>query len=64
MVGTELHNLSSAEVARVFGAQGMRVEPERLAVGLQEALNSGEPTVIEVPSSTWIPPFQVTPRAE
>jgi acetolactate synthase-1/2/3 large subunit len=62
VVGTELHNPSFAEVARVFGARGVRAEAERLDVALEEALNVGKPTVIEVPISTWVPPFQVAPR--
>jgi len=62
MVGTELHNPSFAEVARVFGARGVRVEPERLDIALQEALEAKAPTVIEVPVPTWAPPFQITPR--
>jgi acetolactate synthase-1/2/3 large subunit len=62
MVGTELRNPSFAEVARVFGARGVRVEPERLDIALQEALEAQAPTVIEVPVPTWAPPFQITPR--
>ena len=62
MVGTELHNPSFAEVARVFGARGVRVEPERLDTAVQEALEAEAPTVIEVPVPTWAPPFQITPR--
>ncbi len=62
MVGTELHNPSFAEVARVFGANGVRTEPERLDRALEEALNTTGPTVIEVPIETWAPPFQVAPR--
>jgi acetolactate synthase-1/2/3 large subunit len=63
VVGTQLHNPSFAEVARVFGAHGIRTEPERLDAVLLEALNRGEPTVIEVPIPTWAPPFQITPRS-
>ena len=33
-IGTTLHNPSFAEVARVFGAQGVRTAPERLDSGL------------------------------
>jgi acetolactate synthase-1/2/3 large subunit len=63
VIGTELHNPSFAEVARVFGAHGVRVEPERLDQALQEALAADGPTVIEVPIDTWAPPFQIPPRA-
>jgi acetolactate synthase-1/2/3 large subunit len=62
VVGTETYNPSFAEVARAFGARGIRVEPERVDIALQEALASGAPTVIEVPISTWAPPFQIAPR--
>ena len=62
VVGTELRNPSFAEVARVFGARGVRTEPERLDIALQEALEAQAPTVIEVPVPTWAPPFQIAPR--
>ena len=62
MVGTELHNPSFTEVARVFGANGIHTEPEHIDRALDTALNSGKPTVIEVPIPTWVPPFQVAPR--
>jgi acetolactate synthase-1/2/3 large subunit len=62
VVGTELRNPSFAEVARVFGARGVRVEPERLDTAIQEALAAHAPSVIEVPIATWVPPFQVPPR--
>ncbi len=64
VVGTELHNPRFAEMARLFGAHGIRVEPERIDEALQEALSVGKPAVIEVPIATWEPPFQVTPRAD
>lgn len=64
LVGTQLRNPSFAEVARVFGARGITTPPERLDTVLQEALQVGEPTVIEVPIPTWVPPFQVTPRVQ
>ncbi len=62
MVGTELYNPSFAEVAQVFGARGIVAEPERLDTALQKALDDNEPTVIEVPVPTWVPPFQINPR--
>jgi acetolactate synthase-1/2/3 large subunit len=61
-IGTTLYNPSFAEVARVFGAQGIKSEPERLDGAVQQALASGQPTVIEVPVPTWAPPFQIQPR--
>jgi acetolactate synthase-1/2/3 large subunit len=62
VVGTQLYNPSFAEVARVFGARGIRTTPDRIDAALQEALNANAPTVIEVPVPTWAPPFQITPR--
>jgi acetolactate synthase-1/2/3 large subunit len=62
-IGTTLYNPSFAEVARAFGAQGVTTAPERLDSALQDALASGQPTVIEVPVPTWAPPFQIPPRA-
>ncbi|MCZ6873737.1 MAG: thiamine pyrophosphate-dependent enzyme, partial [bacterium] len=63
LIGTDLHNPSFAEVARVFGARGIKCQPERLEQTLREALNATGPTVIEVPIPTRAPPFQVTPRS-
>jgi hypothetical protein len=48
----------------VFGARGVRVEPERLDIALQEALAVSAPSVLEVPVATWVPPFQVPPRRQ
>jgi acetolactate synthase-1/2/3 large subunit len=64
VVGTELKNPSFAEVARVFGVQGIRSEPEKLDKALEDALESQRPTVIEVPIGTWIPPFQIATLKE
>jgi acetolactate synthase-1/2/3 large subunit len=62
LIGTDVHNPSFAEVARVFGARGVKVEADRLDIAIQEALNAGAPTVIETPVPTRTPPFQVAPR--
>jgi acetolactate synthase-1/2/3 large subunit len=62
VVGTDLYNPSFADVANVFGARGVRVEPEHLDTALQEALAAEGPSVIEVPVPTRVPPFQVAPR--
>lgn len=61
-VGTELQNPSFAELARVFGANGLKVEPEKLDEAIEIALAAKSPTVIEVPIPTWEPPFHVNPR--
>lgn len=63
-VGTELNNPNFAELARVFGANGMKVEPEKLDEAIEIALTNKGPTVIEVPIPTWHPPFHVKPRNE
>jgi acetolactate synthase-1/2/3 large subunit len=62
VVGTELRNPSFAEVARVFGAEGVRVEPENLGPALGNAVEAGKPALIEIPTPTWTPPFQIEPR--
>jgi acetolactate synthase-1/2/3 large subunit len=64
VVGTELRNPPYAEIARQFGARGIRAEPDRLDSALEEALAAQVPTVIEVPIDTWAPPFQIPPRRE
>jgi len=61
VVGTELHNPNFAEVARVFGAEGVRVEPENLGHALENAVEAGKPALIEIPTPTWTPPFQIEP---
>lgn len=59
VIGTELHNPSFAQVAEVFGAQGIKVEAENIGKALQQALEAHRPTVIEVPIPTLTPPFQM-----
>lgn len=61
MVGTELHNPSFAKVAEVFGASGIRAEPNELGKAVQSALEARRPAVIEVPIPTLPPPFQLPP---
>jgi acetolactate synthase I/II/III large subunit len=61
-VGTELRNPSFAQVAEVFGARGVRAEPTDVGKAVKRALEANEPTVIEVPVPTLVPPFQITPR--
>jgi acetolactate synthase-1/2/3 large subunit len=58
VIGTELHNPSFARLAELFGARGIKAEPDRLQAALQEAQESPRPTVIEVPIPTRTPPFQ------
>ncbi|MBM4330723.1 MAG: thiamine pyrophosphate-binding protein [Deltaproteobacteria bacterium] len=59
IIGTELNNPDFARVAEVFGAKGMKAEPENLGKALREALDAKKPTVIEVPLPTLIAPFQI-----
>jgi acetolactate synthase-1/2/3 large subunit len=62
--GTELNNPDFARLAELFGAKGLKAEPEHLGKALAEALAAQKPTVIEVPIPTLIPPFQIFPRAD
>jgi acetolactate synthase-1/2/3 large subunit len=64
MVGTDLNNPNFAEVARLFGAYGKTVEPDRIGNALSEAIEQKKPAVIEVPIPTWTPPFQIAPRQQ
>jgi acetolactate synthase-1/2/3 large subunit len=60
-IGTQLHNPSFAQTAELFGARGVRAEPEHLGSALREALQENRPTVIEVPFPTLTPPFYFSP---
>lgn len=62
VVGTNLRNPSFVQVAEAFGAKGIKAEPHGLANALQEAFDANQPTVIEVPIPTLVPPFQIAPR--
>jgi acetolactate synthase I/II/III large subunit len=64
VVGTNVHNPNFVQVAEAFGARGIRTEPDRLADALQEAFDANQPTLIEVPVPTMVPPFQIPPRIE
>jgi acetolactate synthase-1/2/3 large subunit len=59
IVGTEVNNPDFARLAEVFGAKGLKAGPEQLGKALQEAMNSNQPVVIEVPVPTRIAPFQI-----
>lgn len=62
VIGTELKNPSFAKVAELFGARGIKVNPERLDEVLEQARDNRCPTVIEVPVPTLPPPFQIHGR--
>jgi acetolactate synthase-1/2/3 large subunit len=58
VIGTELQNPDFANIARGFGAEGMRLKnPEELGSALRTALDKNAPTVIEVPVPTLQTPF-------
>lgn len=59
IVGTELNNPDFARLAELFGARGLKAEPERLGKALNQALEAKQPTVIEVPLPTLLAPFQL-----
>ncbi len=62
VIGTRMRNPDFAAAARVFGAEGMRLDDvEQLGNALSKALNMDRPVVIEAPIQSWTPPFQVTP---
>ena len=62
VIGTNLCNPSFAQVAELFGARGIKAEPDRLDWALSEAQQNPRPTVIEVPVSTLPTPFQIHGR--
>jgi len=59
--GTELNNPDFAKLAELFGAKGLKANPEGLRSALRQALECKQPVVIEVPIPTLIPPFQISP---
>ena len=61
VLGTELNNPDFARLAELFGAKGMKANPERLGRALREALEAKQPVVIEVSIPTLTPPFQISP---
>jgi acetolactate synthase-1/2/3 large subunit len=64
VLGTELNNPDFAKLAELFGARGIKAEPERLGSILGEVLETKQPVVIEVPIPTLVPPFQMSPMAD
>jgi acetolactate synthase I/II/III large subunit len=64
VLGTELNNPDFAKLAELFGARGIKAEPERLGSILGEVLETKQPVVIEVPIPTLVPPFQISPMAD
>lgn len=59
VLGTDLNNPDFAKLAELFGAKGMKADPEHLSGALREALEARQPVVIEIPIPTLIPPFQI-----
>jgi acetolactate synthase-1/2/3 large subunit len=57
-IGAELHNPDFVKLAEAYGAKGLRVHgPEQLKEGLQEALSTEAPTLIEVPVEMMPSPY-------
>ncbi len=61
IIGTDLQNPDFAELAKLFGAKGIKTQPESLGRALEEALAVNQPVVIEIPVPTMIAPFQISP---
>jgi acetolactate synthase-1/2/3 large subunit len=59
VLGTDLNNPDFAKLAELFGAKGMKTDPDHLSGALREALEARQPVVIEIPIPTLIPPFQI-----
>ncbi len=58
VIGTQLQNPDFANIARGFGAEGVKLtNPEELGSALRTALDRDMPTVIEVPLPTMQTPF-------
>jgi acetolactate synthase-1/2/3 large subunit len=57
--GTELKNPDFAKLAELFGAKGMKTEPDQLRRALSEALEAKQAVVIEVPVPTMTAPYQI-----
>jgi len=58
-IGTDLHNPDFVQLAKSFGAVGMRTEPEGFDAALQEALATNAPVVLEVKMPNLMPPFHI-----
>lgn len=61
IIGTELQNPDFAGLANLFGAKGIKSEPEKLGKAIEEALMADQPVIIEIPLPTMIAPFQISP---
>lgn len=61
IIGTDLQNPDFAELAKIFGARGIKTQPENLGKALAEALSIKQPVVMEIPVPTMIAPFQISP---
>jgi acetolactate synthase-1/2/3 large subunit len=62
VIGTRLNNPSFAQLAEVYGAQGVKLSShQELGDALRSALRAQRPVVIEVPLPVLVPPFQIPP---
>ncbi|MEE8137589.1 MAG: thiamine pyrophosphate-dependent enzyme [Thermoanaerobaculia bacterium] len=60
-IGTDLHNPDFVQLAKAFGAVGMRTDPAGLGPVLQDALAADAPVLLEVEVPNMMPPFQIVP---
>ena len=60
-IGTDLHNPDFVELAKAFGAVGMRTDPAGLGPALQDGLAADAPVLLEVEVPNMMPPFQIVP---
>lgn len=59
-IGTHLYNPDFVRLAEAFGARGIKLSgPEELRDGLRSALAEDRPTVVEVPVSNMVQPWEV-----
>ena len=58
-IGTDLLNPDFVELARAFGAVGMRTGPSGLGSALRDALAADAPVLLEVELPNMMPPFQL-----
>jgi acetolactate synthase-1/2/3 large subunit len=62
VIGTKIHNPDFAQVAKGFGALGIRLSHyKELPDALQSVLSENKPVVIDIPIDSWTPPFQIAP---
>tara|TARA_B100001971_G_scaffold213721_1_gene247963 strand:- start:195 stop:1805 length:1611 start_codon:yes stop_codon:yes gene_type:complete len=58
-IGTDLANPDFVKLAELFGAVGMRTNPDGLGDALTEALAANAPVLLDVEVLNMMPPFQI-----